>query len=115
MIPRLSQLGVASARPLYLAALDKSESHEVKGWASYGLAQAFRKDAEGSRGPDAERASEEAERYFRDVIENYGDIKTSRGPLGELAGRDLYGLRNLRVGKPAPRSTAKTSTANDSS
>ena len=102
LIPRLSQMGIASAQPLYIAALEQSESHEVKGWSSYGLAQASRKAAEGSRGHDADRANEEAEKYFQDVVAKYGDIKTSRGPLGELATRELYVLRNLRIGKPAP-------------
>jgi peroxiredoxin len=102
LIPRLSQMGVAAAQPLFLAALERSDSREVKGWSSYGLAQAFKKIAEGSPGHEADRANEEAEKYFRDVAEKYGDIKTSRGPLGELARRELYELRNLRTGKPAP-------------
>jgi peroxiredoxin len=74
----------------------------VKGWSSYGLAQASKKAAEGRQGDDADRANEEAEKYYQDVVEKYGDIKTSRGPLGDLARRELYELRNLRIGKPAP-------------
>jgi len=43
----------------------------------------------------------EAERFFDRVVEQYADIAARSGTLGEAAGKELFKLRVLAVGKPA--------------
>ena len=41
------------------------------------------------------------------IIENYADVKSSRGTLAENAERLLYEIKNLSVGKVAPEIEAE--------
>jgi thiol-disulfide isomerase/thioredoxin len=51
---------------------------------------------------DPDAVCKEAERFFDRVVEQYADIAGRSGKLGEAAGKELFRLRELAVGKPAP-------------
>ena len=61
--------------------------------------------------PDAEKLASNAEGAYESLIKEYGDcarlIREKSGTVGELAQRDLFELRNLRVGKVAPEIEAE--------
>ncbi len=56
--------------------------------------------------PDAEALAAAAEGAYESLIKEYGDcprlIREKSGTVGEVAQRELFELRNLRVGKVAP-------------
>jgi thiol-disulfide isomerase/thioredoxin len=96
----------------------------ARGQAALGLAGvAYRRfglaEYEASKDPakraDVDRAAAEAEKAFDEVVKNYGDCANLRdtggarpkATLGEEAARELYDLRNLRPGKPAPEIEAE--------
>ena len=45
---------------------------------------------------------EEAEKLFERVVEKFADVKGFRGTIGAVAKRELFDIRHLAVGKPAP-------------
>jgi len=51
---------------------------------------------------DAEALSKQAEQLLEEVVAKYGALPSYRKNLGETAKGDLFELRNLVVGKPAP-------------
>jgi hypothetical protein len=51
---------------------------------------------------DATKLSQRAEQLLEDVVAQYGDLDSYRSKLGKVAENDLFELRNLSVGKPAP-------------
>ncbi|MGA1489023.1 MAG: hypothetical protein ACO4CW_03860 [Planctomycetota bacterium] len=53
---------------------------------------------------DSAAVERECESLFAKIVESYGEIPSMRGSdtLGDIAGRDLFELRNLSVGKQAP-------------
>lgn len=122
-----SQLG--NAEKFLRAARQESPYAEVRGRACYSLAKVLasrasvarllqagadekvlerltelhgRQWVERERSRDADAATREAEALLEEVIESYGDVKSYRKNLGTVAKGDLFELRNLAVGKPAP-------------
>jgi hypothetical protein len=52
---------------------------------------------------EADKTREEAEKLFERAVEKFADVKTGfRGTVGSVAKRELFDLRHLSVGKPAP-------------
>ncbi|MBX6312187.1 MAG: hypothetical protein IRY99_04605 [Isosphaeraceae bacterium] len=60
---------------------------------------------------EAEGLFERIKQEFGDLKQEFGDLKHYRGPLAKAAEGELFELHHLAVGKEAPRSRAKTSTA----
>jgi len=62
--------------------------------------------AASGNGPNAEKLAIDAERALEALIEEYGDcpwlIRERSGTVGVVARKELYELRNLRIGKVAP-------------
>ncbi|GAC1312542.1 MAG: hypothetical protein NVSMB14_14400 [Isosphaeraceae bacterium] len=46
--------------------------------------------------------SKEAEGLFERAAKDFADVKTFRGTIGEVAAGELFELKNLAIGKPAP-------------
>jgi hypothetical protein len=78
--------------------LEKSSSKEVKGCACLALAQMLKNRSE--RGEP--KAAKEAETLLERAAKDYADVKFGRDTLGAKAKSELYDLRHLAVGKPAP-------------
>jgi cytochrome oxidase Cu insertion factor (SCO1/SenC/PrrC family) len=53
----------------------------------------------GNRSADSRQ---KAEKLFEQVVQDYGDVKSWRGTLADAAKGDLFELRNLNAGQPAP-------------
>jgi hypothetical protein len=113
-----------AAVALLNAVVEKNPDRAARGQAALGLAwQAKRRfelaEYEASKGaalaPRVDAAALEAERAFDAVVHDYGDCANLRdtggrrptATLGEEAAFELYGLRNLRPGKPAPEIAAE--------
>jgi len=91
------------------ALLRKLQSHdkkEVKGVALFTLAQVLKQRADSKADSDvkaAEKLRKEAEKLFEEAAEKYADVSAGyRGSVGEAAKKELYEIRNLAVGRPAP-------------
>jgi hypothetical protein len=112
----------------------RSGSVEARGWALYVLAKTVRNDAnlvrrldgganvellasvqqefgavraEQLQRADAAALEREAEASLEQVVAQYGHLESYRTSLGEQARADLFELRHLSVGKPAPEITGK--------
>jgi len=85
--------------------LDKDTRPEVQGVACLTLAQMLKGRADEMPDPTAKAADtlrEEAEKLFERVVEKFADVKGFRGTIGAVAKRELFDIRHLAVGKPAP-------------
>ena len=51
---------------------------------------------------DVAKLGAEAVKHFRRTVSEFGDVRSSRGTLGEAAASDLFELENLTIGKVAP-------------
>jgi hypothetical protein len=51
---------------------------------------------------DVAKAEKDAAQILDRVVKEFADVKGSRSTLGEAAGADLFELRDLALGKPAP-------------
>jgi len=98
-----------AAMRLVRAVLEKNPDKTARAQSALALAsQAKRKFAvaEYRKAADAEALAAEAEKAFEALVKDYGDcprlIREGSGTVGEFAGRELFELRNLRVGKVAP-------------
>jgi thiol-disulfide isomerase/thioredoxin len=111
--PHESEKDHKEAVALMKAVLDKNTDKDVRGNAALGLAwQANRAfvNANYKGKPDAEKLAVEAEKAFEAVIMDYGTCRnlrtrgaaTATATLADEAKRELFELRNLRVGKVAP-------------
>src|SRR5438477_173167 len=98
-----------AAMGLVRAVLEKNPDRTAR--AQSALAVALRakgkfRVAEYRRAADAEKLAVEAEKVYEALVKDYGDcprlIREGSGTVGEFAGRELFELRNLRVGKVAP-------------
>jgi thiol-disulfide isomerase/thioredoxin len=126
--PRPMSANYTAAAELF-GAVAKSNAHRTaRGQAELGLAWQAKQRFElaefnASKAGRAERAAAdaevnrtalEAEAALERVVKDYGDCANLRdtggrrptATLGEEAGRELYALRNLRPGKPAPEIAA---------
>jgi hypothetical protein len=79
---------------------------EVRGRACIALAGMLKQRAEGltdAEAKEAEKLNKESETLFERVIEKYADVKGNRGGiLADEAKKQLFELRFLSKGKPAP-------------
>jgi hypothetical protein len=94
---------------LFKAVAEKNPDRAARGQAVMALAgQAKRKfaRAEYQKSPDVDALAAAAEKAFEKVVKDYGDcpwlVREGAGTLGEVAKRELFELRHLRVGKVAP-------------
>jgi hypothetical protein len=90
---------------LLRAIIEKNPHAQAQGLACFGLATALKNQATNAQGPQAAKASKEAEELYKRVVEKYADIQSGRATLGQAAQAELTGLRNQRnlvVGKVAP-------------
>jgi peroxiredoxin len=91
---------VEAPRRLYRAALAGSPHRDVRGLACYYLAYSCVPEPDfGAIAPEREA---EAAALLERVIQEFGDVPSYRGPLGELATGSLNAMRHLKVGKQAP-------------
>jgi hypothetical protein len=99
----------APANALILAVSKKNPDKTAR--AQAGLALALKAAskfavAERRKEADADRLATDAEKAFKAVLKDYADsprlIREDAGTVGELARSELFELRYLRVGKPAP-------------
>lgn len=101
-----------AAVELLKAVAEKNPDRTVRGQGAVGLAWLAKRafDVAAYRGrPEQDRLAAEAERQFEAVVRDYGDCPYLRdrgrkvpARLGEEVQPDLYKLRHLRAGKPAP-------------
>lgn len=86
--------------------IEKDTRPEVQGPAVLSLAQLLKGRADESPTADAKSADnlrQEAEKLFERAADKFADVKSGfRGTVGSIAKRELFDLRNLSVGKPAP-------------
>lgn len=121
-------LGNPATETLLRQLVDKSQNQQVKGNACFVLANLLKRAAdvvpqiqslegiqkayvEAQFGKDfldkmakrdATRLYAEAETLYERVVKEFAKIESGRGTLGEAADSELYELRFLAVGKPAP-------------
>jgi stage V sporulation protein SpoVS len=102
---RLGQMGSASGETLLRALLEKDGAAEVQGVACLALAQSLKSRAENmpeAQATVADKLRQESERLFQRASDKFADVKLGRGTVGEKAKGELFELRNLAIGKPAP-------------
>ncbi|MFO0852598.1 MAG: TlpA disulfide reductase family protein [Gemmataceae bacterium] len=93
---------------LLRAAVEKSPHRAVQGVARFALGKMAKEQAEYEATlpdhlPESVRKHEaEAADFFRQVVEKYADLPGRNRPLGEEAGKHLFELEHLTVGKVAP-------------
>jgi hypothetical protein len=119
--------GSSRAEKLLRAVLEKSRSRDVRGQACLALGQSKARQAEVLRvietrpdvlprieeaygkedlarlrkqGPDG--ILKEAEAFFERATAEFGDVKEGSRTVGEQAKSELFEIRTLAVGKPAP-------------
>ena len=83
----------------------KDSRIDVQGAACITLAQALKQRADDmpeTQAKEAEKLRAESEKLFELAVEKYAEVKFMRGTIGKTAKRELFDLRNLSVGKPAP-------------
>jgi hypothetical protein len=99
---------------LVKAVAEKNPDRTARGQAVMALAgQAKRKfaRAEYQKSADVDALAATAEKAFEKVVKDYGDcpwlVREGAGTLGEVAKRELFELRHLRIGKVAPEITGE--------
>lgn len=94
---RLAYSQSPSAEKLLNAILEKNPDRKAKGQACLAIAQKLKGRSEDKK----------AEAMFERAEKEFGDIDTGRGTIGKTAKAELYEIRNLGVGKPAPDITGE--------
>jgi len=75
---------------------------DVQGIACFQIAQYWKGRADGGAG---EEALARAEELFEVLLAEYPEVRHWRGTLKDAAASELFELRNLGIGKPAPEIT----------
>jgi hypothetical protein len=103
---RLGHSSDKGSETLLRTLLEKHDKREVKGFACLTLAQVLKTRADETSEKDAREADKlrkQAEELFGQAAEKYADVKAGfRGTVGDRAKSELYEIRHLAVGKPAP-------------
>jgi hypothetical protein len=126
---RLANLYSPQIEPFLRDVIAKNVDHVTKGQACLALGQHLKRQAELVRslredprmvqrvgamaefGPervkellakDPDAIMTEAERLLERVVKEFGDVKPNGQPIGQRAEGELFELRHLSVGKPAP-------------
>ena len=76
--------------------MEQNPSNDIKGNACYALAQFIKNSRPGAEG------EAEAEKLLERVVKEFGDVKSRRGTLADVAKGELFEIRNLGYGKVAP-------------
>lgn len=100
----LERLRPRCSRKLLEALLEKNPSTEVRGNACLALAT-LRKD-EAKYGAN-QKATAEAKKLFERVMADFGQVKRNGSALADLAKPELYELRRLMIGDPAPETVGE--------
>src|SRR5262249_16736580 len=95
------------SRKLLRTAAEKSSSKDVKGVATFALAQSLGAKGEKGGGADGAAASKEAEQLYERVVKDFAGVKVGNATLGEQAAPALTELKYLSVGKAAPDFTSQ--------
>jgi len=89
----------------------KETKPETRGKATLALAQMLKKRAEGMPDTDAkaiEKVQQESEQLYERVVEKYADVKAGfQGTIGDQAKNELFEMKFLSKGKPAPEIEAE--------
>ena len=94
--------------PFLRAILDKHPDQELKAIACLALGRRFKEriskeDSDGQSVGDYQRSLRiEAETFLSRAISDFGSVHISSGSIAKLAGAEIYELKNLAVGQPAP-------------
>jgi len=87
--------------------MDKDQRRDVQGVACLSLASAMKQRADEIVEKDAKEAArirKDCEELFERCVEKFADVKAGfRGTVGERAKGELFEIRNLAVGLPAPK------------
>lgn len=83
--------------------IEKADAKDVKGIATYALAQGLHAQAEEAKTPQAAaKLDQEAEALLDKVSKEFGDATFGRDNLKKAAEKTLFEIRNLSIGKNAP-------------
>jgi RNA polymerase sigma factor (sigma-70 family) len=100
----LERLRPACSIKLLEALLEKNPSIDVRGNAC--LALATLRKAEAGYGAN-KKAAAQAEQLYKRLIGEFGRLKRNGTALADLAKPELYELRQLTIGKPAPETEGR--------
>jgi len=92
IVPRLQWSSSAEARQLIEAVIDKAPDAAGKGTAKLTLAVYLKNNGN----------AKDAEKLLDEVAANYADVKFGSSSLADAARAELFEIRDLAVGKPAP-------------
>ena len=87
------------SKPLLEAILSDNPSVDVRGTACFALATLLKDEAKYGQN---KKATAEAEKRFERVITEFGQVTQRGWKLEDLAKPELFELRRLTIGKPAP-------------
>lgn len=87
----LGMVGSEEDVKLLRSILEKNPNRDVQGQACLSLGRALKN-----------KSPADAERYLERTVEKYGDVKSGQSNLGDNAKGELFEVRNLGIGKPAP-------------
>jgi hypothetical protein len=90
--------------------LERDKRHDIQGKACLALAESLKRRAEGmpeAEAKEAEKLQKESESLFERVEKDFSDVKSFRGTLADQAKSQLFELRFLSKGKPAPEIKAE--------
>ncbi len=71
----------------------RNPHHAVQGQATFSLAKILQNQA---------ATAPQAEEYFEQILSKFGSVQGNRGTLATLAQAELFEIRTLGIGKPAP-------------
>ncbi len=90
--------------------LEKNKHAPVQGYARFALANLLKARAEQAADPaQGAKLTKEAEQLYDQVATRHADLKHESGTLGDAAKSELFELRQLAVGRPAPEITGEDS------
>lgn len=81
--------------------IEKSDSHDAKGLATYYLAKAL-VERDSQSGPLSKEQEKKVVAIFEQAKNEYGDVKMRGRTLAEIVEPDLFELLHLSIGKVAP-------------
>jgi len=81
---------------------EKAAKKDLRGAAAFSLAQMYYKKSEAAGAKEPEKLLKQAEQMAASVEKDFADVNTPDGSLKDSAGKLLFEIRNLAVGKTAP-------------
>jgi thiol-disulfide isomerase/thioredoxin len=87
---------------------EKSKAKAVKGAALFTIGKAYAEQSEEAKDvAKAAELSKKSEEYFEKVVKDFADVDGDEGKYGKQAEKELFLIRNLGIGKPAPAAEGK--------